>query len=261
MPCSVRNTIPSRRGGRRWTPPGKAVLLSGLTVLISLSAVMLVPSPAFRSMSDRHHGRGSLRPRGDADPAPRGPRQAGARWSTSSRSPGPMAAITAPPALRAGVESFVAPAVPASAGLRWWCCSPLRCRCWNMKTGMPSIKVVPKDDPSRVGYDRISAAFGPGAPGTLQVHRARFHGLRLSREICVLTGGSPRFPRPRAGGGRPSAGPGRPYKRPLGRGHPRAQSTDCGAALPETAFDWRAGGGKPRPRIRPGERRRHWRSA
>jgi RND superfamily putative drug exporter len=30
---------------------GKAVLLSGLTVLISLSAVMLVPSPSFRSMA------------------------------------------------------------------------------------------------------------------------------------------------------------------------------------------------------------------
>ena len=30
---------------------GKAVLFSGLTVLVSLSAVMLVPSPAFRSTS------------------------------------------------------------------------------------------------------------------------------------------------------------------------------------------------------------------
>ena len=30
---------------------------------------------------------------------------------------------------------------------------------------MPSIKVVPKGDSSRVGYDQISAAFGPGAPG------------------------------------------------------------------------------------------------
>ena len=30
---------------------GKAVLFSGATVLISLSAVMLVPSPAFRSMA------------------------------------------------------------------------------------------------------------------------------------------------------------------------------------------------------------------
>ncbi|MGB1712729.1 MAG: MMPL family transporter, partial [Miltoncostaeaceae bacterium] len=30
---------------------GKAVLFSGLTVLISLSAVMIVPSPVFRSMA------------------------------------------------------------------------------------------------------------------------------------------------------------------------------------------------------------------
>ena len=30
---------------------GKAVLFCGVTVLISLSAVMLVPSPAFRSMA------------------------------------------------------------------------------------------------------------------------------------------------------------------------------------------------------------------
>ena len=39
----------------------------------------------------------------------------------------------------------------------------------NLKTGMPSIKVVPKSDTSRVGYRQISAAFGPGTPGTLQV--------------------------------------------------------------------------------------------
>ncbi|MBS1885197.1 MAG: MMPL family transporter, partial [Actinobacteria bacterium] len=39
----------------------------------------------------------------------------------------------------------------------------------GMKTGMPSIKVVPKGDSSRVGYDQISSAFGTGAPGTLQI--------------------------------------------------------------------------------------------
>lgn len=33
------------------TRPGKAVLFSGVTVLIALTAVMLVPSPAFRSMA------------------------------------------------------------------------------------------------------------------------------------------------------------------------------------------------------------------
>jgi RND superfamily putative drug exporter len=39
----------------------------------------------------------------------------------------------------------------------------------SLKTGMPSIKVVPKNDPSRVGYRQVSAGFGPGTPGTLQV--------------------------------------------------------------------------------------------
>jgi len=39
----------------------------------------------------------------------------------------------------------------------------------GLKTGMPSIKVVPKDDSSRVGYEQVTAAFGPGAPGQLQV--------------------------------------------------------------------------------------------
>ena len=40
---------------------------------------------------------------------------------------------------------------------------------FSLQTGMPSIKVVPKSDSSRVGYNQISAAFGPGTPGTLQV--------------------------------------------------------------------------------------------
>ncbi len=34
---------------------------------------------------------------------------------------------------------------------------------------MPSIKVVPRGDHSRVGYRQVSQAFGPGAPGALQV--------------------------------------------------------------------------------------------
>src|SRR5581483_6160678 len=39
----------------------------------------------------------------------------------------------------------------------------------SLQTGMPSIKVVPSGDSSRVGYDQMQAAFGPGAPGTLQI--------------------------------------------------------------------------------------------
>jgi RND superfamily putative drug exporter len=39
----------------------------------------------------------------------------------------------------------------------------------RIDTGMPSIRVVPKSDPSRRGYEQVQAAFGPGAPGTLQL--------------------------------------------------------------------------------------------
>jgi len=39
----------------------------------------------------------------------------------------------------------------------------------RLDTGMPSIKVVPEGDGSRLGYTQVQEAFGPGAPGTLQI--------------------------------------------------------------------------------------------
>ncbi len=39
----------------------------------------------------------------------------------------------------------------------------------GLKTGMPSIKVVPKTDTSRQGYEVVQSAFGSGAPGSLQI--------------------------------------------------------------------------------------------
>jgi RND superfamily putative drug exporter len=39
----------------------------------------------------------------------------------------------------------------------------------SLTTGMPSIKVVPKNDTSRQGYELVQQAFGIGAPGALQV--------------------------------------------------------------------------------------------
>ena len=39
----------------------------------------------------------------------------------------------------------------------------------RLDTGMPSIKVVPEGDGSRLGYSQVQDAFGPGAPGTLQI--------------------------------------------------------------------------------------------
>jgi len=39
----------------------------------------------------------------------------------------------------------------------------------SLKTGMPSIKVVPSGDNSRQGYYAIQKAFGPGSTGPLQI--------------------------------------------------------------------------------------------
>ena len=43
----------------------------------------------------------------------------------------------------------------------------------GMRTNMPSITIVPPSANARVGYDQVTNAFGPGAPGTLAGGRAR----------------------------------------------------------------------------------------
>ncbi|HVY78302.1 MAG TPA: MMPL family transporter [Solirubrobacterales bacterium] len=153
--------------GETMDTAGKAVLFSGITVLISLSAVMLVPSPAFRSMSLGimiavlfvlaatltllPAVLAKLGPAVDRLSLPwvhrgdhRSPRFA--RWGEL---------LWRRPALFGGLAlvALLALALPV-LGLR---------------TGMPSIKVVPSGDHSRLGYRQVSAAFGPGAPGALQI--------------------------------------------------------------------------------------------
>jgi len=44
---------------------------------------------------------------------------------------------------------------------------------------MPSIKVVPTSDGSRVGYTQVQQAFGPGAPGALQIVTPRAEAARV----------------------------------------------------------------------------------
>ena len=146
---------------------GKAVLFSGLTVLISLSAVMLVPSPAFRSMSLGIMlavvfvlaATLTLLPAVLAKLGPRVDRLA-LPWVHSgehrSRRFGLWAERLWARPLRFGAAALavlVALALPVVA----------------LDTGMPSIKVVPEDDSSRRGYVAVQDAFGPGAPGALQV--------------------------------------------------------------------------------------------
>ncbi len=146
---------------------GKAVLLSGITVLVSLSAVMLVPSPSFRSMAggimlsvvfvlaatltllplvlhklDDRINRFAL-------PWARSGEHRSARFERWGQR------LWDQP-LRWGAGALVvliALALPVA----------------GLQTAMPSIKVLPDDASARVGYDIVQEAFGEGAPGTIQV--------------------------------------------------------------------------------------------
>lgn len=146
---------------------GKAVLLSGLTVLVSLSAVMLVPSPSFRSMAG---GiilsvvfvlaatltllplvlfKLDLRINKLALP-----------WSRSGEHRSAAFAAWGERLWRRPVTWGAASLVVLVA---------LAAPILGLKTAMPSIKVLPEDASARIGYDQVQDAFGEGAPGTLQV--------------------------------------------------------------------------------------------
>lgn len=157
---------------------GKAVVFSGVTVLISLSAVMLVPSPAFRSMALGIMVSvifimaatltllpavlGRLGRKVDNLSLPwvhsgehRSPRFAawgGRLW----RHPYAFGTLA--------VALLVAFALPVL----------------GLKTGMPSIKVVPTSDGSRVGYTQLQQAFGKGAPGALQITTTQAKAARVA---------------------------------------------------------------------------------
>ncbi|MGE5433516.1 MAG: MMPL family transporter [Candidatus Doudnabacteria bacterium] len=150
---------------------GKAVLFSGLTVLISLSAVMLVPSPAFRSMALGimlsvvfvlaatltllPAVLARLGPKVDALPL---------RWVHSGEHRSARFA-------RWGERLWRHPHLygPAATLILVLLALPLI----GLKTGMPSIEVVPSHDGSRVGYTQVQQAFGAGAPGALQIVAAK----------------------------------------------------------------------------------------
>jgi RND superfamily putative drug exporter len=164
---------PDTREDRQWAiaqtmdTAGKAVLLSGLTVLVSLSAVMLVPSPSFRSMAG------------------------GIMLSVVFVL---AATLTLLPLVLFGLDDRITKlALPwsragehrssafAAWGERLWkrpvawgllatvILLALAAPILGLKTAMPSIKVLPEDASARVGYSQVQDAFGTGAPGTLQI--------------------------------------------------------------------------------------------
>ena len=164
---------------------GKAVLFSGGTVLISLSAVMLVPSPAFRSTS-----LGimlavifvlaatltllpavltKLGPRVDKLGLPRA--RSGEHRSDRFAAWGERL-WKRPVAYGAlALAALVALAIPTT----------------QLKIAMPSIKVIPTADSSRVGYQQVQAAMGPGATGPLQIVAP----VALATHIAQITARDP----------------------------------------------------------------------
>jgi RND superfamily putative drug exporter len=153
---------------------GKAVAFSALTVLASLAAILLVPSPAFRSMAlgimlavvavlaatltllPAVLGRlGARIDSGRLAARRRGPRSRPHGHQLEQRLHAWGRAVWGHPvrAALAGLTVLLLAAAPV-IGLR---------------TSMPSITIVPPSANARVGYGQVTQAFGPGAPGTLQV--------------------------------------------------------------------------------------------
>ena len=152
---------------------GKAVAFSAATVLASLASILVVPSPAFRSMAFGimlsvvavlaatltllpavlgrlgtrvNHGRVRLR-RGHPD------RPSGHKLDQRLHAWGRFVWAHPWPAGLAALAVLILAAVPV-IGLR---------------TSMPSITIIPATANARVGYEQVTNAFGPGFPATLQV--------------------------------------------------------------------------------------------
>jgi RND superfamily putative drug exporter len=151
---------------------GKAVAFSALTVLASLAAILIVPSPAFRSMAfgimlsviavlaatltllpavlgklGTNINKGKIRLRRGGAVVGEGPLDRGLhRWGRFLwRHPVP-----------AGAAALIFLLLAAAPVI-------------GMRTNMPSITIVPASANARVGYNQVTGAFGAGAPGTLQV--------------------------------------------------------------------------------------------
>lgn len=174
---------------------GKAVLLSGGTVLISLSAVMLVPSPSFRSMAG------------------------GIMLSVVFVL---AATLTLLPLVLAKLDLRIdrlslpwsrtgehRSATFAAWGERLWrrplvfglttvvVLLALAAPILGLRTAMPSIKVLPEDASARVGYDLVQKAFGEGTPGalTIVVNRADAKAASVVlADDAGIAGASPAMP-------------------------------------------------------------------
>jgi putative drug exporter of the RND superfamily len=181
---------------------GKAVAFSALTVLASLASILIVPSPAFRSMAlgimlsvvavlaatltllpavlgklGTRVNSGQVRFRRRTSDHPHGH-----RLEERLHAWGRLLWAHPWPAALAAIAVLLLAAAPV-LGLR---------------TSMPSITIVPASANARIGYDQVTRAFGPGFPGTLQVlvpasrQAAGLQAARHTTGVATVTAGPTR---------------------------------------------------------------------
>jgi RND superfamily putative drug exporter len=146
---------------------GKAVLLSGVTMLLSLSAVLLVPSPSFRSAAG-------------------GIILSVVFVLAATLTVLPLTLFTLDDKLNRLALPWARTDTAISPGFAWWgeqlwrrpvawglaslvVLLAIAAPVLGVRTAMPSIKVLPEDASARVGYRQLQAAFGPGTPALLQI--------------------------------------------------------------------------------------------
>ncbi|MHB1711167.1 MAG: MMPL family transporter [Acidimicrobiales bacterium] len=165
---------------------GKAIVFSAVTVLLSLSSVLLVPSPAFRSMAvgimfsvlsvllatitllPAVLGRLGTRINAGRIRIPGRQRRSG---TASGPQSGPQSGSMGgglDRRLHAWGRLLWRHPLPV-AGLALVIVGALAIPLIGFRTNMPSITIIPATSSARIGFDQVSAAFGPGSPGTLQV--------------------------------------------------------------------------------------------
>jgi RND superfamily putative drug exporter len=152
---------------------GKAVAFSAVTVLASLASILIVPSPAFRSMAlgimlsvvavlaatltllpavlgklGTRINSTRIRLRRHNPDLP-----AGHRLEKRLHTWGQALWAHPWPAALGGLAVLILAALPV-IGLR---------------ISMPSITIIPATANARIGYNQVTSAFGPGFPGTVQV--------------------------------------------------------------------------------------------
>ncbi len=158
---------PAEAVARTMDTAGKAVLLSGLTVLIALSAVLVVPSPAFRSTAigiilavcSVLIASLTLLPAVLARLGDRVNRLA-LPWIKRGGQRSPRLAAWAQRVWRQPLL-FGLTGLLVLAALSW----PVA----QLDTAMPSIAVAPEHDSSRQGFEQLRRGFGAGAPAALQI--------------------------------------------------------------------------------------------